>query len=184
MNQVALGVLIGVGVLLLLIIVMYNSLVSKRNTVRMTFAGIDVQLKKRYDLIPSLVETVKGYMQHERDLLVRLVELRNIPYSRMNGQQKQELDKGVGQVMDGIRVAFERYPDLKASTNMLHLQRTLTETEEQLSAARRSYNAAVMQYNNSTQSFPGNMIAGMFGFRQEMFYEARSEERENVSINF
>lgn len=176
--------LIILGVVLLSICLMYNSLVSKRNRVENAFAGIDVQLKKRYDLIPSLVETVKGYMNHEREVLSRLTELRATPYLQLTESQKGEMDSGMKRLVDGLAVTVEKYPELKASANFMHLQRTLTETEEQLAAARRSFNAAVMDYNTSLQSFPTNILANLFGFRQRIFFEAKAGERESVNVNF
>lgn len=158
----------------------YNTLVKKRNKVDSTFSGIDVQLKKRYDLIPNLVETVKGYMQHEQKLLTRLVELRQTPYHQMTIEQKDEMDTALHHLIDGLHVSIERYPDLKASELALHLQRTLNETEEQIAAARRSFNAAVLEYNDSLQTFPTNLMAGWMGFRSRSFFEAELEERENV----
>lgn len=160
----------------------YNSLIAKRNQAENAFAGIDVQLKKRYDLIPQLVETVRGYMNHEREVLSRLTQLRATPYAQMSEEQKGELDKGLSRVMQGLTVTLERYPDLKASDNFMHLQRTINETEEQLAAARRSFNAAVTDYNTSLQSFPTNILAGMFGFRQRRLFEAATQEREVKNV--
>lgn len=166
----------------LLVLIIYNTLVQKRNRVDSTFAGIDVQLKKRYDLIPNLVETVKGYMQHEQKLLTRLVELRQTPYKDMTIEQKDEMDTAMHSLIEGLHVSIERYPDLKASELAMHLQRTLNETEEQIAAARRSFNAAVLSYNDSLQTFPSNLIAGWMGFSSRSFFEAELDERENVKI--
>lgn len=177
-------VLIIIAVIAIALIGTYNGLVTKRNQVENAFAGVDVQLKKRYDLIPNLVESVKGYMKHEESVLTRLAQLRTTPYAQLTDDQKVEMDKGMQQVVQGLRVTVEKYPDLKASENMMHLQRTLNETEEQLSASRRSFNAAVMDYNNSVQSFPTNLIAGMFHFEKKTFFEAQAAERENVSVKF
>lgn len=177
-------VLIIIAVIAIALIGTYNGLVTKRNQVENAFAGVDVQLKKRYDLIPNLVESVKGYMKHEESVLTRLAQLRTTPYTQLTDDQKVEMDKGMQQVVQGLRVTVEKYPDLKASENMMHLQRTLNETEEQLSASRRSFNAAVMDYNNSVQSFPTNLIAGMFHFEKKTFFEAQAAERENVSVKF
>lgn len=179
--MIILGIII---VLAIFVIGTYNTLVTKRNQTENAFAGIDVQLKKRYDLIPNLVESVKGYMKHEEGVLTRLAQLRTTPYAQLTDDQKAEMDKGMRQVVDGLRVTVEKYPDLKASENMMHLQRTLTETEEQLSAARRSFNAAVLDYNNSLQSFPSNILAGMFGFQRKPFFEAQEGERQNVNVQF
>lgn len=178
-------ILIGIFVVLCFAVIsMYNGLVRKRNMVTNAFAGIDVQLKKRYDMIPMLVETAKGYMQHEKEVLTRLAQLRSTPYANMSNDEKSELDKGIVRIVEGLRVTVEKYPELKASENMLQLQRSINETEEQLSASRRSYNAAVMSYNNSLQSFPSNIIAGMFGFQQSQFFAAKAEERESQMITF
>lgn len=177
-------VLIIIAVIAIALIGTYNGLVTKRNQVENAFAGVDVQLKKRYDLIPNLVESVKGYMKHEESVLTRLAQLRTTPYTQLTDDQKVEMDKGMQQVVQGLRVTVEKYPDLKASENMMHLQRSLNETEEQLSASRRSFNAAVMDYNNSVQSFPTNLIAGMFHFEKKTFFEAQAAERENVSVKF
>jgi len=176
--------LIIIAVIAVALIGTYNGLVTKRNQVENAFAGVDVQLKKRYDLIPNLVESVKGYMKHEEGVLTRLAQLRTTPYAQLTDDQKTEMEKGMHQVVEGLRVTVEKYPDLKASDNMMHLQRTLNETEEQLSAARRSFNAAVLDYNNSIQSFPTNLIAGMFHFDKKNFFEAKESERENVNVKF
>lgn len=177
--MIILGIII---VLAIFVIGVYNGLVTKRNQVENSFAGIDVQLKKRYDLIPNLVESVKGYMKHESEVLTRLAQLRSTPFAQLTDEQKVEMDKSMSQVVSGLRVSVEQYPDLKASDNVMHLQRTLTETEEQLSAARRSFNAAVMDYNNSLQTFPSNILAGMFGFQKKTFFEAQESERKNVEV--
>lgn len=177
-------ILVIIIVLAVLVIGTYNGLVTKRNQVENAFAGIDVQLKKRYDLIPNLVESVKGYMKHEESVLTRLAQLRTTPYAQLTDEQKVEIDNGMRQVVNGLHVAVEQYPDLKASENMMHLQRTLTETEEQLSAARRSFNASVLDYNNSLQTFPTNLMANMFGFQRKTFFETQEQERQNVNVKF
>lgn len=175
--------IIVIVVALLFVVGIYNGLVTRRNQVENAFAGIDVQLKKRYDLIPNLVEAVKGYMQHEKDVLARVIELRNKSYSTLTDEEKNDLDNGMQTIANGLRVAVEKYPDLKASENVMMLQRSLNETEEQLAAARRSYNAAVLEYNNSLQTFPSNIFANMFGFTRRNFFEAKAEERNNVNVN-
>ncbi len=175
--------IIVIVVALLFVVGIYNGLVTRRNQVENAFAGIDVQLKKRYDLIPNLVEAVKGYMQHEKDVLARVIELRNKSYSSLTDEEKNDLDNGMQTIANGLRVTVEKYPDLKASENVMMLQRSLNETEEQLAAARRSYNAAVLEYNNSLQTFPSNIFANMFGFTRRNFFEAKAEERDNVNVN-
>lgn len=175
--------IIVIVVALLFVVGIYNGLVTRRNQVENAFAGIDVQLKKRYDLIPNLVEAVKGYMQHEKEVLARVIELRNKSYSTLTDEEKNDLDNGMQTIANGLRVTVEKYPDLKASENVMMLQRSLNETEEQLAAARRSYNAAVLEYNNSLQTFPSNIFANMFGFTRRNFFEAKAEERNNVNVN-
>lgn len=175
--------IIVIVVALLFVVGIYNGLVTRRNQVENAFAGIDVQLKKRYDLIPNLVEAVKGYMQHEKEVLARVIELRNKSYSTLTEEEKNDLDNGMQTIANGLRVTVEKYPDLKASENVMMLQRSLNETEEQLAAARRSYNAAVLEYNNSLQTFPSNIFANMFGFTRRNFFEAKAEERNNVNVN-
>lgn len=175
--------IIVIVVALLFVVGIYNGLVTRRNQVENAFAGIDVQLKKRYDLIPNLVEAVKGYMQHEKDVLARVIELRNKSYSTLTDEEKNDLDNGMQTIANSLRVTVEKYPDLKASENVMMLQRSLNETEEQLAAARRSYNAAVLEYNNSLQTFPSNIFANMFGFTRRNFFEAKAEERNNVNVN-
>lgn len=175
--------IIVIVVALLFVVGIYNGLVTRRNQVENAFAGIDVQLKKRYDLIPNLVEAVKGYMQHEKEVLARVIELRNKSYSTLTDEEKNDLDNGMQTIANSLQVTVEKYPELKASENVMMLQRSLNETEEQLAAARRSYNAAVLEYNNSLQTFPSNIFANMFGFTRRNFFEAKAEERNNVNVN-
>ena len=147
-------------VVLLVPILIYNSLVAKKNQVLNVFATIDALLKKRYDLVPNLVSTVKGYMQHERALLTEITQMRAEAISnRISDDQKVDLDNKATKVLAGIMLAVENYPDLKANENFMHLQRTLTELEEQISAARRAYNAAVTDYNNAVEMFPTSIVA-------------------------
>lgn len=167
-----------VAIIGLIFITIYNKLVRMLNLVKKCFSGIDVQLKKRYDLIPSLTQAVAGYMRHEEATLARLTELRSVPFKQMSMEQKQELCSAMHRLSGGFTATVESYPDLKSSENVMHLQRTLNETEEQLAASRRSYNAAVEQYNNYQMSFPVNIISGMLGYQSMDFFEAYDEERE------
>ncbi|MDO4497748.1 MAG: LemA family protein [Bacteroidales bacterium] len=175
MTLIIIGVLVLVG---FYFIGIYNKLVKMRNLVEKCFSGIDVQLKKRYDLIPNLVEAVAGYMDHEEITLTKLAELRSIPFRKLSQDQKQELDSTVHKFARGFQATVENYPELKASENVMHLQRTLNETEEQISASRRSYNAAVETYNNFQMTFPNNLISGMMGYQRVDFFETADEERE------
>lgn len=174
--------LIIVIVLLILLIVFYNSLINKRNQAENAFATIDVMLKKRFDLIPNLVTIVKQYSKHEQETFSQLARLRNTNYSDLSGSDKQQFDDNFSRAKQGIFILAESYPELKASENFMHLQRSLNETEEQLSAARRAYNAAVTDYNNSVQSFPSNILARTFSFIRKDVYTIPETEREIPNI--
>lgn len=178
------GFFIAAGVVALLLVLMYNSLIGKRNQVDSVFSTVDVMLKKRYDLIPNLVSTVKGYMQHERETLERLTQLRTQALSSRSDDEKVAINNQIEGPLRQILVAVENYPDLKASQNFLHLQGTLNEVEEQISAARRAFNAAVLQYNNALQMFPTNILAGMMSMKPRAFFETAPQERQPVSVSF
>ncbi len=168
---------------LLLIVILFNSLIAKRNAVNNAFAGIDSYLKKRYDLIPNLVAAVQKYMEHERGLLTEITELRSRAISgNISDSERVELDNKITHALGAINIAVENYPDLKANTNFLQLQAALNEVEEQLSAARRAYNAAVNSYNNAVQMFPTNLVAMIMGFKSRPFFEASEAERQNVNV--
>ncbi len=172
-----------IAVVILIPILIYNSLIAKKNQVLNVFATIDAMLKKRYDLLPNLVSTVKGYMQHERALLEEVTQMRaNALSDRISDDEKVDLDNKVTKVLGRIMLAVENYPNLKASDNFMHLQRTLTELEEQISAARRAYNAAVTDYNNAVEMFPTNIVASMMNYKRRMFFEISEKERESVDI--
>lgn len=159
----------------------YNSLVNGRNQVRLAFATIDVQLKKRFDLIPNLVETVKGYAAHERDTLEAVTAARNMAEQPGAGWQAQEnLQHAVGTLI----ARAEAYPDLMASGHFLMLQRQLAECEAQIAAARRTYNASVMDFNNSVEMFPSSLVAGLFKFTRKPEFEIAIAERGNPDVRF
>jgi len=167
------------GFILLVPVLMYNSLVGKRNQVHNIFGTMDAMLKKRWDLVPNLVETVRGYAAHERGLFESVTEARSrAMQGRVGDDEKVQLDNAVSQLIGLFRMTVENYPQLKASENFLHLQRTLNELEEQLSAARRAYNASVTDYNNSVEMFPTNIIAGTFGFLRKPLLEFSPESRQ------
>ncbi len=171
-----------VAVLLLFIFVLYNSLVRKKNDAENAFASIDAMLKKRYDLIPNLVATVKEYMKHEKTLLTELTELRTKAVSgEVAEDDRVELENKIVKGMSGIMVAVENYPDLKASRNFLQLQGAWNEVEEQISAARRAFNAAVTTYNNSVETFPSSIMAGIMHYKRRRLFEIPEEERQNVN---
>lgn len=175
--------LIVIITVLLLVVILFNSLIAKRNAVNNAFSGIDAYLKKRYDLIPNLVAAVQKYMEHERGLLTEITELRSRAISgNISDSERVELDNKISRALGAINVAVENYPDLKANTNFLQLQAALNEVEEQISAARRAYNAAVNSYNNAVQMFPTNLVAMILGFKARPFFEASETERQNVNV--
>lgn len=162
---------------------MYNSLIAKKNQVSNAFAGVDVMLKKRYDLIPNLVSTVQAYMQHEKNLLTEITSLRSRAVSgQATDEEKVDIDNKMSKVIRGIMVAVENYPDLKANQNFLHLQASLNEAEEQISAARRAFNAAVVDYNNAVEMFPSSIIAGMMGYKTRKVFEIVEGERATPDV--
>ena len=180
--MIILAVVIVVPILLL--IIMYNSLVGKKNQVNNSFASIDVLLKKRYDLIPNLVAAVKNYMKHEKNTLTEITEMRAKAVSgNMSPDQQVDLNNKISRALSGIMVAVENYPDLKANQNFIQLQGSMNEVEEQISAARRAYNAAVTDYNNAVEMFPTNIIASMMGYKLKTLFEIVEAERKNVNVN-
>lgn len=183
MSTTAIVILCIVGFILLLILITYNSLIGRRNKVEYAFSSTDAMLKKRRDLIPNLVESVKQYMNFEKNLLTDITKLRtDVMNDKLTDQQRFELENKLSGVLGKIKIAVENYPELKASTNFLQLQASLNEIEEQISAARRAFNASVMDYNNAVEKFPSNIFAGMFGFRRKASFEIPQEERENVNV--
>ena len=173
-------ILVVIGIVLIL---MYNSLVSKKNQVENIFAGVDTQLKKRYDLIPNLVASVSKYMEHEKSLLSEVTKLRadaNKP--NISDEQKIALDAKVSSALGSIMIAVENYPELKANENVMHLQATLNEVEEQISAARRAYNQAVTDYNNAIEMIPTNFMASAMNYRRKEVFEIVESERKNVNV--
>ncbi|MDF2377467.1 MAG: LemA family protein [Verrucomicrobiales bacterium] len=167
----------------LVLIFIYNSLVAKRNMVRNAFSSIDVNLRKRHDLIPNLVETVKAYASHEKETFTRLIEARQKAGSHdITGKERLRIEEQIGPQVQRVIALAEDYPELRSSDHFLNLQRNLTEVEEQISAARRAYNAAVYEINNAVESFPSNLIANAFGFQRHDFFEAHESARESVKI--
>ena len=164
-------------------VMMYNTLVGKRNQIHNIFGTMDALLKKRWDLIPNLVSTVKGYANHERGLFEAVTEARSkAQQGQLNEDQQVGLENSFMQLLGVVQATVENYPDLKASDNFMHLQRTLNELEEQISAARRAYNASVTDYNNSVQMVPTNIIAGMFNFKEKTLFQIKAGERENPKV--
>ena len=188
--MLALWIVLGIIVVLLLIFIgTYNSLVGLRNQVKNAWAQIDVQLKRRYDLIPNLVETVKGYKNFERETLEAVVKARNTAVQASSaGAGADERGKAEGELsgaLSRLMVVVERYPELKASQNFLALQEELSSTENKISFSRQYYNDNVLRYNNQTQMFPSNIIAGMTGFRASEFFQVTTEAEKNpVKVSF
>jgi len=182
------GALVSVLIIILVIVggaflLMYNGLISKKNQVEQSFSSVDVMLKKRHDLIPNLVATVERYMTHERDLLTEVTELRtraisgDIPLDR-----RVELENRLGDRLGQLMLSFENYPELKSNENFLHLQASLNEVEEQISAARRAYNASVTEYNNAVEMLPTSIMAQMMSLRKRPWFTATETERQAVDV--
>jgi LemA protein len=182
-----LGLIVLAIVLVVWVISLFNGLVRLRNEVRNAWAQIDVQLKRRYDLIPNLVETVKGYAKHERGTLEAVVQARQqaINVSADDVTQKAEAEHALTKTLRSLFALAESYPDLKANQNFLALQEELSSTENKIGFARQYYNDAAMKINNMIQMFPSNMIATMFNFHQEKYFEvAEAVEREAPKVAF
>lgn len=170
-------------ILLVIIISIYNSLVRKRNEVLNAFSGVDTQLKKRFDLIPNLVAVVKQYMNHEKELLTQITQIRSKANAgNMSNNQKVALDNELSKSIDTLLVNVENYPQLKTNNSFMHLQRSINEAEAQISAARRTYNATITEYNNAVQSFPSNIMAAMMKFKTKEIFHISPAERQNVNI--
>lgn len=178
-------ILIIVLVLLVLwVISTYNKLIALRNRVKDQWAQIDVQLKRRFDLIPNLVETVKGYTKHESETLEAVIKARNTYVTAGTPEAQMKADGELTQAISKLFALTESYPDLKANTNFQHLQEELTQTESKIASARQFYNDTVMLYNNKVSMVPSNIIASIFKFNKEAFFEANETERQNVSVKF
>ena len=177
------AVIIIVAVIVLLVffvIGIYNSLVKLRNNRENAFANIDVQLKQRHDLIPQLVATVKGYAQHEKELLTRVTEARAAAMSATGINNKIQAENQLSSALAGLKVSLEAYPDLNANQNFLQLQGEISDIENKLAATRRYFNTATRELNNKVQTFPSNILAGMFGFQKEPMFEVPKEERASM----
>jgi LemA protein len=177
------AILIIVGIIVLIaiwVISAYNSLVRLRNRRQNAFADIDVQLRQRHDLVPQLVETVKGYATHEKELLTRITEARSAAMNARSIDDKIVAEQQLTSALQGLRVQVEAYPDLKANQNFLQLQEELSDIENKLAASRRFFNAATTEYNNATESFPGTLIANNFGFKREIMFDLGPEKRTQL----
>ena len=174
--------------IVLLIIITYNRLVKLRNNRENAFADIDVQLKQRHDLIPQLVDAVKGYMKHEREVLTKITDARSKAMGAGNINDRIDAENQLSGALAGLRVAVEAYPDLKANQNFMNLQEEISDVENKLAASRRFFNSATKELNNAIQVFPAVMFAGMFGFKRQPMFEISSEQRaaheQAPGINF
>lgn len=177
-------ILVVVVLLVLWFIGVYNQLVQLRNKVKNQFSQIDIQLKRRFDLIPNLVETVKGYAKHESETFEKVIQARNTYVSASTDSEKIDAANEMTHAVRGLLALAENYPELKANDNFLSLQNDLKETEEKISYARQFYNDSVMVYNNKIQVIPSNIVAGICHFTAEKLFEAGTEERENVKVEF
>jgi LemA protein len=176
-------VLIILGVILVLvvwIVSIYNGLVRLRNRRQNAFADIDVQLRQRHDLVPQLVETVKGYASHEKDLLLKVTEARTAAVAATTIDGKIAAEQQLSAALQGLKVQVEAYPDLKANQNFLQLQEELSDIENKLAASRRFFNGATTEYNNGVESFPGNLVARNFGFQKEVMFDLGADTRKNM----
>jgi len=169
-----------VVIVALFLVSMYNSLVKLRNQVKNAWAQIDVQLKRRHDLIPNLIETVKGYMHHERETLENITKARSQAVQAEGVGDKAKAEGELTRALGKFNLVVENYPDLKANQNFLSLQEELTSTENKISFSRQNYNDQVLFYNNKIQMFPSNIIAGMFNFKAEEFFEIEDEKEKEV----
>jgi len=182
---IVLIVLVVIVVLILFVIGVYNALVGLRNRVNNAWSQIDVQLKRRHDLIPNLVETAKGYMQHERGTFEAITKARAAAVGAKTVRESSAAEGMLEQALGRFMLVVENYPDLKANQNFLALQEELTSTENKISFARQAYNDEVMTYNNKIQMFPSNIVAGMFSFTKRDFFEVeKPEEREVPKVSF
>jgi LemA protein len=177
--------IIGIVIVLILvfIVILYNGFVQKRNRVQDAWAQIEVQLKRRYDLIPNLIETVKGYAKYEKSVFTQVTQLRS---SLVTGsvQDKAQANNMLSSTLKSIFAVAENYPDLKASDNFKNLQQQLADTEDRIAFVRTSYNDYVLDYNNALQEFPGNVFAGMLNFQKGDFFQAPPEAEQPVKVDF
>lgn len=169
-------------VIVISLVSIYNKFVSANNMVKEAFSTMDVYLKKRWDLIPNLVETVKGYTKHEEAVLKEVTTIRSSAYDNMSNQEKFMANSKISTDLGKIMALAENYPDLKASTNFIDLSNELSQTEEDIANARKYYNGTVKNYNNIVEKFPANIFAKILGFARKEFFEATNDERENVKV--
>jgi LemA protein len=187
MTTTLIVVLVIIVALAALIIGMYNGLIRLKNRVEEAWSDIDVQLKRRYDLIPNLIETVKGYASHEKETFEKVVQARSAAMSAQESgdtKKQAEAENMLSGTLKSIFALSENYPDLKANQNFLELQQELSDTENKIMASRRFYNSNVRDFNTKLEVFPTNMIGNMLGFKSRDYFEAEESEKENVKVKF
>lgn len=183
--MIALWIVLGIVALIVIyLLATYNSLVRLRNRAEEGFSTMDVYLKKRWDLIPNLVETVKGYAKHESETLEKIIGLRGTSYGDMKTEEKVDVNNQLTAGITKLLAVAENYPDLKANANFQQLTAELSKIEEDIANSRKYYNATVRNLNNKIQMFPSSIVAGMFGFQTKKMFEANEAERENVKVQF
>lgn len=176
-------VFIGIVVIIILyVLITLNSLIKLNNDVKESFATMDVVLKKRWDLIPNLVEVVKAYAAHEKNTLTGVIALRNSSYDDLSDKEKLETNEKINKEINKIMALVEKYPELKANTNFLNLSQNLSDVEDELAKSRRYYNAIVRMYNNKVEMIPSNLVAKIFGYKIKDMFSVEDEERENVEV--
>ncbi|MEM1296345.1 MAG: LemA family protein [Verrucomicrobiota bacterium] len=179
-------ILAGAGLIILIWwLATYNGFIAKRNQAKSALSSVDVNLKKRHDLIPNLINPVKGIMQHEKELLTKLTELREQAVNRdIESPDRMALESEIESGIGAIAMRAEAYPELQSSENFVHLQKSLNEVEEQISAARRAHNGAVEIFNNALEMFPSSIVGGAMSLKKMVFFEASTKEREPVKVDF
>jgi len=183
-NMVGIIVLVVVVVLAIALVGMYNGLITLKNRVDEAWSDISVQLKRRYDLIPNLINTVKGYAAHEKEVFEKVTEARTRAMGAGNTADKAEAENALSGTLKTLFAVSENYPELKANQNFLELQRELTDTEDKIMASRRFYNGNVRDFNTKIEVFPTNLLAGTLNFTKREFFEAADGEKENVKVEF
>ncbi len=177
-------VLVIIGVIVLFAIFTYNGLVTTRNRVKEAWSGIDVQLKRRSSLIPNLVETVKGYAAHEKEVFEKVTQARSAMMSASNAKEAGEANNQLTGALKSLFAVAEAYPELKASDNFKELQEEISDTETKIAASRQFYNTTVLDYNTKLQTLPNSLYASALGFQPEQFFAANDEERQDIKVNF
>jgi len=173
---------IGIGIVVVILILMYNSLIYRKNQIDNIKGSIDALLKKRFDLIPNLVKTVKEYMNYEKDVLEKITELRSMALKESDLNKKMEYENQLNNLLGKLFVNVENYPELKASQNFLQLQNELSDIESQIAAARRAYNQVVTDYNNAIEMFPTNIMSKFMHLQREKVFEIPENERKNINV--